>query len=179
MLVGLAGVLIALALPFVPVLATGSDGDGLVLATDAGAARLLLNGRLVSTTPVTGTARDCGTRVAAEPAATVITIGTVGDVRTINLGRRTGAHIDLGVVGVLAGWATTWVCRAGDLARPRVRPVAGPDPRNPSLMGLATPVGAAAAADTPTTRHVLTQLVGHAGLRRPPVARVSHPICSL
>ncbi len=137
LLVGLAGVLIALALPFVPVLAdqttvtwpapgrpatsstalfapyrpaeltatvpcsairaaadrgrvttvlaTGSDGDGLVLATDAGAVRLLLNGRLVSTTPVTGTARDCGTRVAAGPAATVITIGTAGDVRTINL----------------------------------------------------------------------------------------------
>lgn len=137
LLVGLAGVLIALALPFVPVLAdqttvtwpapgqpvmsstalfapyrpaeltataqcsairaaadrgrattvlaTGPDGDGLVLATDAGAVRLLLNGRLVSTTPVTGTARDCGTRVAAGPAATVITIGTAGDVRTINL----------------------------------------------------------------------------------------------
>ncbi|MGH3776244.1 MAG: arabinosyltransferase domain-containing protein [Pseudonocardiaceae bacterium] len=137
MLVGLAGVLIALALPFVPVLAdqttvtwpapgqpatsstalfapyrpaeltatvpcsairaaasrglaatvlaTGSDGDGLVLTTGAGAARLLLNGRLVSTTPVAGTARDCATRVAAGPAATVITIGTPGDVRTINL----------------------------------------------------------------------------------------------
>ncbi|MGH3988074.1 MAG: arabinosyltransferase domain-containing protein [Pseudonocardiaceae bacterium] len=67
------------------VLATGSDGDGLVLTTGAGAARLLLNGRLVSTTPVAGTARDCATRVAAGPAATVITIGTAGDVRTINL----------------------------------------------------------------------------------------------
>ncbi|MGH3754094.1 MAG: arabinosyltransferase domain-containing protein [Pseudonocardiaceae bacterium] len=67
------------------VLATGPDGAGLMLRTDAGTARLLLDGRLVSTIPVAGTARDCGTRVHAGPAATVITIGSAGDTRTIRL----------------------------------------------------------------------------------------------
>jgi arabinosyltransferase B len=69
----------------VTVLATGPNGDGLMLATDAGAARLLLDGRVVSTTSVAGTARDCRTRVHAGPAGTVVTIGTGGDVRTISL----------------------------------------------------------------------------------------------
>ncbi|MGH3993933.1 MAG: arabinosyltransferase domain-containing protein, partial [Pseudonocardiaceae bacterium] len=67
------------------VLATGSHGDGLALVTDAGAARLLLNGRLVSTIPVAGLASNCTTRVNAGPAATVITIGAGGDGRTITL----------------------------------------------------------------------------------------------
>lgn len=50
-------------------LATGSDSDGFALIVDAAATRLLLNGRLVSTTPVTGLAGDCVTRVDAGPAA--------------------------------------------------------------------------------------------------------------
>lgn len=68
------------------VLTTGPDGAGLTLRTEAGAARLLLGGRLVSTTPVAGTAGDCGTRVDAGSTGTVITIGSAGEVRTIRLG---------------------------------------------------------------------------------------------
>ena len=134
MVVGLAGVLVALALPFAPVLAdqttvtwpvpgrpvesstalfapyrpveltvtvpcaairaaadqrravtvlaTGPSGDGLVLTTEAGTARLLLGHRVVSAAPVTGTARDCRTRVHAGPAGVAITVGTT---RTISL----------------------------------------------------------------------------------------------
>ncbi|MDQ4011804.1 MAG: arabinosyltransferase domain-containing protein [Actinomycetota bacterium] len=67
------------------VLATGSNGDGLVLRAGGGAVRLMLNGRLVSTTPVPSTARNCGTRVHAGPTETVITIGAADDVRTIRL----------------------------------------------------------------------------------------------
>jgi arabinosyltransferase B len=66
----------------VTVLATGPSGDGLVLATEAGTARLLLGRRVVSSTPVAGTAQDCRTRVHAGPAGAAITIG---DTRTINL----------------------------------------------------------------------------------------------
>ncbi|HSZ29148.1 MAG TPA: arabinosyltransferase domain-containing protein, partial [Pseudonocardiaceae bacterium] len=66
----------------VTVLATGPDGDGLVLRTDTGTARLLLGRRVVSTTPVAGTAEDCRTRVHAGPTGTAITIG---NTRTINL----------------------------------------------------------------------------------------------
>jgi arabinosyltransferase B len=66
----------------VTVLATGPDGDGLMLRTDTGTARLLLGRRVVSTTPVAGTAEDCRTRVHAGPAGTAITIG---NTQTINL----------------------------------------------------------------------------------------------
>ncbi|MBV8541273.1 MAG: arabinosyltransferase domain-containing protein [Pseudonocardiales bacterium] len=66
----------------VTVLATGPAGDGLVLRTEAGTARLLLGRRVVSTTPVAGTAADCRTRVHAGSAATAITIG---NTRTITL----------------------------------------------------------------------------------------------
>jgi arabinosyltransferase B len=66
----------------VTVLATGPSGDGLVLATEAGTARLLLGRQVVSTTPVSGTAEDCQTRVHAGPAGTTITIG---NTPTINL----------------------------------------------------------------------------------------------
>ncbi len=66
----------------VTVLATGPYGDGLVLRTEAGTARLLLGHRVVSTTPVAGIAEDCQTRVHAGPTGTAITIG---NTRTINL----------------------------------------------------------------------------------------------
>ncbi|MGH3853464.1 MAG: arabinosyltransferase domain-containing protein, partial [Pseudonocardiaceae bacterium] len=66
----------------VTVLATGPHGDGLVLVTEAGTARLLLGRRVVRTTPVSGTAEDCRTRVHAGPAATTITIG---NTRTLTL----------------------------------------------------------------------------------------------
>ncbi|MBV9163941.1 MAG: arabinosyltransferase domain-containing protein [Pseudonocardiales bacterium] len=69
----------------VTVLATGPYGDGLVLRTEAGTARLLLGRRVVSATPVAGTAADCRTRVHADPAGTAITIGTGADARTSNL----------------------------------------------------------------------------------------------
>ncbi|MGB9280342.1 MAG: arabinosyltransferase domain-containing protein [Pseudonocardiaceae bacterium] len=59
----------------VTVLATGPDGDGLVLRTEAGMVRLLLGQRVVSTTPVAGTLSDCRTRVHADRTGTVITIG--------------------------------------------------------------------------------------------------------
>jgi len=65
----------------VTVLATGPYGDGLVLRTEAGVARLLSGARVVSTTPVAGIFGDCRTRVHAGPTGTVITIGT----RTITL----------------------------------------------------------------------------------------------
>ncbi|MDQ4091890.1 MAG: arabinosyltransferase domain-containing protein, partial [Actinomycetota bacterium] len=67
------------------VLTTGSHADGLALVARAGTARLLLNSQLVSTIPVAGLASDCTTRVDAGPTATVITIGTGGDARTITL----------------------------------------------------------------------------------------------
>ncbi len=72
----------------VTVLATGPSGDGLVLATEAGTARLLLGPRVVSrtlvvsATPVAGTAQDCRTRVHAGPTGVTITIGAT---RTISL----------------------------------------------------------------------------------------------
>ncbi|HEX8760597.1 MAG TPA: arabinosyltransferase domain-containing protein [Pseudonocardiaceae bacterium] len=67
------------------VLRTAAHGEGLELLADAGAARLLLNGELVSTIPLASPASDCATQVDAGPAATVITIGIAGDARTIRL----------------------------------------------------------------------------------------------
>jgi arabinosyltransferase B len=67
------------------VLTTGPDGEGLMLRTESGTARLLLNGRVVSTTPVVNSATDCGTWVQAGRAGAVITIGTGDDKRTISL----------------------------------------------------------------------------------------------
>ncbi len=66
----------------VTVLATGPYGDGLVLQTEAGVARLLSGRRVLSTTPVAGILSDCRTRVHAGPTGTVITIG---NTRTIKL----------------------------------------------------------------------------------------------
>ena len=66
----------------VTVLATGPSGDGLVLTTEAGTARLLLGSRVVSATPVVSSTQDCRTRVHAGPAGVTITIGTT---RTIKL----------------------------------------------------------------------------------------------
>ncbi|MDQ2884222.1 MAG: arabinosyltransferase domain-containing protein, partial [Actinomycetota bacterium] len=66
----------------VTVLATGPYGDGLVLRTEAGVARLLSGSRVLSTTPVAGILSDCRTRVHAGPTGTVITIG---NTRTITL----------------------------------------------------------------------------------------------
>jgi arabinosyltransferase B len=66
----------------VTVLATGPYGDGLVLRTEAGVARLLVGSRVVNTSPVAGILSDCRTRVHAGPAGTVITIG---DAKTITL----------------------------------------------------------------------------------------------
>jgi arabinosyltransferase B len=60
----------------VTVLATGPNGDGLVLRTEAGVAQLLLGPRVVSTQPVAGILSDCQTRVHADPTGTVITIGS-------------------------------------------------------------------------------------------------------
>ncbi len=65
----------------VTVLATGSYGDGLVLRTETGVARLMSGARVLSTTPVAGILGDCRTWVHAGPTGTVITIGT----RTITL----------------------------------------------------------------------------------------------
>ncbi|MGH3833878.1 MAG: hypothetical protein ACRDRS_26140, partial [Pseudonocardiaceae bacterium] len=127
LLIGLAGILVALALPFAPVtatrlmvtwpahgqpvrsstalfapyrpaeltaivpcsairaaasqpravtvLATGPDGDGLALVTEAATARLLLGRRVLRATPVSATDTDCRTRVHAGPARTTISIG--------------------------------------------------------------------------------------------------------
>ncbi|MGH3720546.1 MAG: arabinosyltransferase domain-containing protein [Pseudonocardiaceae bacterium] len=66
----------------VTVLATGPYGDGLVLATEAGTARLLLGSRVVRTMPVAGTAADCRTWVHAGPEGTTVTIG---NTQAINL----------------------------------------------------------------------------------------------
>ncbi|MGB7797499.1 MAG: arabinosyltransferase domain-containing protein, partial [Pseudonocardiaceae bacterium] len=66
----------------VTVLATGPDGDGLVLRTEAGVAQLRLGPRVVSTQPVAGILSDCQTRVHAGSTGTVI---TVGNARTITL----------------------------------------------------------------------------------------------
>ncbi|MFN2478708.1 MAG: arabinosyltransferase domain-containing protein [Pseudonocardiaceae bacterium] len=65
----------------VTVLATGPYGDGLVLRTEAGVARLLLGHRVVSTTPVAGILDDCRTRVHADPTGTVITIGNAKTIK--------------------------------------------------------------------------------------------------
>jgi arabinosyltransferase B len=58
----------------VTVLATGPPGDGLVLRTEAGTAHLLLGQREVTSAPIAST--NCGTRLHADPAGTVITMGT-------------------------------------------------------------------------------------------------------
>jgi Mycobacterial cell wall arabinan synthesis protein/EmbC C-terminal domain/Arabinosyltransferase concanavalin like domain len=64
------------------VLATGPPGDGLVLRTEAGTARLVLGSRVVSSVPVAGTTMECEMRLQAGPTGTVI---SQGDGRTVNL----------------------------------------------------------------------------------------------
>ncbi|MGH3788638.1 MAG: arabinosyltransferase domain-containing protein, partial [Pseudonocardiaceae bacterium] len=66
----------------VTVLATGPDGDGLVLRAGAGEAQLLLGRWVVSTVPVAGTATGCRTSVYARPDGMTITMGVH---RTISL----------------------------------------------------------------------------------------------
>ncbi|MGH3525951.1 MAG: arabinosyltransferase domain-containing protein [Pseudonocardiaceae bacterium] len=65
----------------VTVLATGPDGDGLVLRTEAGVAQLVLGRRVVSTQPVAGTFSDCRTQVHADPTGAVITIGSTKTIK--------------------------------------------------------------------------------------------------
>jgi hypothetical protein len=65
----------------VTVLATGPDGDGLVLRTETGVGQLLLGRRVVSTQPVAGVVSDCRTRVHADPTGTVITIGSTKTIK--------------------------------------------------------------------------------------------------
>ena len=57
----------------VTVLATGPDGEGLVLRTEGGTALLQLGPRIASTAPVA--AGDCRTQVHTGPAGTSITVG--------------------------------------------------------------------------------------------------------
>lgn len=63
----------------VTVLATGPDGEGLVLRTEGGRARLQLGPRVVSTVAVA--AGDCRTQVHAGTAGTSITVGNAQTIR--------------------------------------------------------------------------------------------------
>ena len=60
----------------VTVLATAPPGDGLMLQTQAGTARLMLGSRVVSSAPVLGTPTDCRIRLHAGPSGITITNGT-------------------------------------------------------------------------------------------------------